>query len=1036
MSTLGSINVKIGADTAGLVAGTNRARDAMGRFIPLAQQAGGAVGGVGQRAREAAGAVRKFGDAGRESTGSLSGLVQQLAGAAAGILTVKTAADAAWGAIRGVVETTAKFDQSMAKVSAVTGIVGNDFATLRQSAIDLGASSVYSASQVAEGFATLGAAGISDVNQMMAAMPGILDMAAASGADFAQSTEIAVGAMNAFHLQAQDVTHISDVLAAGAAASAVSISDLGNSLKYVGPVAAASGMSLEEVVAGLTAMGQANIKSENAGTAMRAMLVSLNDPSSEAARRMKDLSIEAFDQAGHMLSLAQVTGAFQERLKGLSEQQRNAALSTIFGREALAGSLAVINQGVDGIERLATGFGRVDDQGKLMAARMTDSLLGSVEMLNGAMESLSITLGTPVTGEMNEVVKSVTNLVGELNGLAQVTVPMVSKALDDLTGGTLSVAIDGLAEMLRMAKMGALVLSMLGISGTYNALMNPRDENGNPLKKAGGGLLSGPGSGTSDSIPAWLSNGEFVVNAASTRKFLPALQMMNAGKFADGGMPGYGATASPDDYAMLGLAGYGSPAALALDASTRSLAIAVAQNARSMAASQTAIAAHAASVSEVTLTLDDASSVVQTAANSFSGVGADIDAVAADITDMADSIDLSTELWTDAATAEAAWTDAAWATAAECENASAGVRTFADSAQLAAQASADAAEAARVSAELFGTTGDRMKDIGYGFGTGQRKGDLSVHSLDGMTLKLEYFANTFPEKMKAVLGSFSANIADMFPTLKGAQKMWEQMNQGDLWAQGLNPFLDFGALKSMQEGNLNLLRFMEKGTTGAYEEQLQSLIGTTADWTASLQENRTVMGMATEGQYAAAAATQAMSDSLIQASTTASMGLQAAGEGALASAAATSGAAEWVANSYLASGQIVNHAATSMATGFIAAASGVLGAASAAVSAVGASVAQLGMGDGGLSELERQMQSAGTTGAVATSTGTTGGNMGIATGSQWMIGPDGRKHRVGLSGGYGAIPPIVLVLDGQQIYASVQGHSNYYGAANVSGGIG
>lgn len=566
-----------------------------------------------------------------------------------------------------------------------------------------------------------------------------------------------------------------------------------------------------------------------------------------------------------------------------------------------------------------------------------------------------------------------------------------------------------------------------------------------PHKKAGGGLLTGPGTGTSDSIPALLSNGEFVMPAAATARNLPLLEAMRANRFAGGGAVG-GGMGPASGYGMGW--GYSPKNQAELEAELEALTAAYKRNLVTNELADAKALDFLRATTDLTADFSELASIAQSVGSAIAGP------VMNSVNSFSDAIQTTAEngLYdfanaTGAAEKGFEWLEKpdaadAWAYATETvKDAGKGVREFADSAIQAAESVQGAVGALPGPGDLIPPgASDFEKSIWGGITPEmQRHQERMADILQTTEFKIEVAGETMAQKIKGIAGSFVANVEGMFPSLKNSQKLFDAMNKSAWSLQNGNTFFDFGALKSMQEGNLKLLAVMERGTEGAYEEQMQELIGTSADWVASLQENRTVMGMATEGQYAAAAATQTMSDSLIQASQTASMGLAAAGEGALASAAATAGAGQWMANTFLANGMVVSHAAGAMAQGFAAATAGVIGAATAAVAAVGAQLGQIGMGSE-LSDLERQIQNGGVTRAPESTlpggnpSGLNTSGAGFVSGGNWMFDSSGRRVR---AGGYGALPPIQidLNLDGQQIHSALIGQAQTYNGANPMGGF-
>lgn len=332
------------------------------------------------------------------------------------------------------VKTAADFEAQMSKVQALSGATEADFKRLRDAAIELGAKSVYSASEAAEGMQILAAAGF-DTNQIIAAMPGLLNAAAAAGENFGTVADIMVAAMSGFGLQAKDMGHIADVLASAANASAISITDIGYSLKYVAPVAKTAGVSLEEVSAALAILGNAGIKAEQAGTTLRMALIRLADPPKEAAKMLKQLGVQITDANGKMLPFQQIIAQLHEKFSGLSQAQKIQAASTIFGAEAMSGMLALIEAGPEKLGALTTEFQNSSGAAQQMADTMTNNLAGAWEEFKGALESALITLGTALTPAIQTIVQGLQTLIDWFNQLPAPLQQVIA------IGGALGVAL-------------------------------------------------------------------------------------------------------------------------------------------------------------------------------------------------------------------------------------------------------------------------------------------------------------------------------------------------------------------------------------------------------------------------------------------------------------------------------------------------------------------------------------------------------------------------------------------------------------------
>lgn len=402
----------------------------------------------------------------------LTKIGQELSGIGARV----AAAGAAMGAGLGfAVKTAADFEAQMSKVKALSGATEEDFKRLRDAAIELGAQSVYSASEAAQGMQILAAAGF-DTNQIIAAMPGLLNAAAAAGEDFATVADIMVAAMSGFGLQASDMAHIADVLASAANASAISITDIGYSLKYIAPVAKTAGVSLEEVSAALAILGNAGIKAEQAGTTLRMALIRLADPPKEAAAMLEQLGIKITDASGKMLPFQQIIAQLHEKFQGLSQAQRIQAAATIFGAEAMSGMLALIEAGPEKLAELTTQFQNSSGAAQQMAETMTNNLAGAVEQLKGALESALIAIGTALTPAIQAIVQHLQALVEWFNNLpepVQRGIALFAALAGGITlvGGTMLTLVG--IMMQGIAGIGMLVAKLSALPVAFTSLVAP-----------------------------------------------------------------------------------------------------------------------------------------------------------------------------------------------------------------------------------------------------------------------------------------------------------------------------------------------------------------------------------------------------------------------------------------------------------------------------------------------------------------------------------------------------------------------------------
>lgn len=238
------------------------------------------------------------------------------------------------GIATAAVTTSIGFEAQMSRVKAISGATGEDFTKLEGQAKDLGATTAFSAKQAAEGMENLASAGF-DTNQIMSAMPGLLDLAASDNLDLASAADIAASTLNGFALEAGEAAHVADVLAKAAADTNAGIADTGEAMKYIAPVASAMGISLEEVTAAIGLLSNAGIKGGQSGTVLRSSLSSLAKPSKQAAELMEEMGFNAYDSSGKMLSLKDIIKNLSKSMEGMTEEQKQNAIVTIFGKISL-----------------------------------------------------------------------------------------------------------------------------------------------------------------------------------------------------------------------------------------------------------------------------------------------------------------------------------------------------------------------------------------------------------------------------------------------------------------------------------------------------------------------------------------------------------------------------------------------------------------------------------------------------------------------------------------------------------------------------
>ena len=290
------------------------------------------------------------------------------------------------------VTTTAGFESAMSKVSAISGATGDDLAALTDKAKEMGAKTKFSASEAAEAFQYMAMAGWK-TEDMLDGIDGIMNLAAADGLDLATTSDIVTDALTAFGLSASDSAHFADVLAKASSSANTNVSMLGESFKYVAPVAGSLGYSAEDTAIALGLMANAGIKGSQSGTALRGALTRLIKPTDDAAALMEEYGLSLTNSDGSMKSLGEVMSMLRSNLGDLTEAEQAQVAATLFGQEAMSGMLSIINASDKDFQNLTDQIYGADGAAKQMADTMLDNLSGQLIILKSSLEGAAIAFG-------------------------------------------------------------------------------------------------------------------------------------------------------------------------------------------------------------------------------------------------------------------------------------------------------------------------------------------------------------------------------------------------------------------------------------------------------------------------------------------------------------------------------------------------------------------------------------------------------------------------------------------------------------------
>ena len=281
------------------------------------------------------------------------------------------------------------FEAEMSKVSAISGASADDFKALSEKAKEMGASTKFSATESAQAMEYMAMAGWK-TKDMLSGIEGIMNLAAASGEDLATTSDIVTDALTAFGLSASDSTHFADVLAAASSNANTNVSMMGETFKYVAPVAGALGFSAEDCAVAVGLMANSGIKASQSGTTLRSIFSRMVSPTDTVAAAMDALNISITDNDGSMKSLNEIMLDLREGFSGLSEAEKSQMAAAIGGQEAMSGLLAIVNASDSDFDKLQSAIYNCDGAAAQMAETMQDNLQGSITILKSALEGLGI----------------------------------------------------------------------------------------------------------------------------------------------------------------------------------------------------------------------------------------------------------------------------------------------------------------------------------------------------------------------------------------------------------------------------------------------------------------------------------------------------------------------------------------------------------------------------------------------------------------------------------------------------------------------
>lgn len=401
------------------------------------------------------------------------------------------------GAGAAVVGVAAKFESAMSEVQAISGASGEDLQRLTDKAQEMGATTKFSASESAAALKYMAMAGW-DTESMLNGINGVMQLAAASGEDLASTSDIVTDAMTAFGLSADQSTRFADVLAQTANRSNTSVALMGETFKYVAPVAGALGYSIEDASVAIGLMANSGIKGSQAGTSLKNVLTNLAKPTDQVQSYMDKLNISMTDQAGNVKPLNQLLNEMRGSFAGLTDAEKAEYAAGIAGKEGMSGLLAIVNASQSDFDKLTDAINNSSGAAQNVADVMMDNLGGQLTILKSTLEGIAISFGNILLPAVKKVADALQNFLNFLNGLTDgqkqlvVTIAtivaaigpvllIVGKLINSVTSiigvvNTLKPAFAALNAVMAANPIGVVVVAIAGLIAALVALYNKNEE--------------------------------------------------------------------------------------------------------------------------------------------------------------------------------------------------------------------------------------------------------------------------------------------------------------------------------------------------------------------------------------------------------------------------------------------------------------------------------------------------------------------------------------------------------------------------------
>ena len=370
-------------------------------------------------------------------------------------LATVASATAVFGAISSGIRTIRDFNVQMDKVQAISGANAEQMAILEATAKQMGATTVFSASESAEAMTFMAMAGW-DTQQIVEGLPGVLDLAAASGESLALTSDIVTDALTAFGMQASESGRLADLLAKTSSSANTNVAMMGDTFRYVAPVFGAFGFSAEDAALATGLMANAGIKATQAGTTLRGALARLAKPTSEVTETMDALGLNITDADGNFLPFIDTMDQLREKFSQLTPEQQASSAASLFGTEAMSGMLAIVNASEHDYAKLTDATRNYDGAAKEMANTMNDNLDGAMKRFGSVVESIVLEFSS-ADGVLKRFVNSVSDTLAGMSSGMRVFLVVAGGLTAVIT--PILLMLPTLAQSLNLVRLAVLSLN-------------------------------------------------------------------------------------------------------------------------------------------------------------------------------------------------------------------------------------------------------------------------------------------------------------------------------------------------------------------------------------------------------------------------------------------------------------------------------------------------------------------------------------------------------------------------------------------------